>query len=96
MSDTYTVTNNTKAHRFEVEIEGELAVLEYHETPTVVDLHHTEVPPALEGRGVGGALARAGLEYAKQLGKQVVPTCPFVRTYIARHPEWIDIVAPGK
>jgi len=93
MNGMYTVTNNTGAHRFEVEVEGELAVLEYAETSTAVQLRHTEVPPALGGRGVGSALAVAGLEYAKQQGKHVIPTCPFVAAYIERHPEWNPIVA---
>jgi len=91
----YAVVNNRDAHRFEVDIEGELAVLEYSENADTVDLLHTEVPPSIEGRGVGGALAKAGLEYAKQAGKRVVPTCPFVRAYIKRHPDWSSIVASG-
>jgi predicted GNAT family acetyltransferase len=96
MSDTYSVTNNTAAHRFEVEIEGELAVLEYAESATAVDLRHTEVPPALGSRGVGAALVEAGLEYAEQQGKRVIPTCPFVRSYVARHPKWNAIVTTEK
>jgi predicted GNAT family acetyltransferase len=91
----YAVVNNRDAHRFEVDIEGEVAVVEYAENADTVDLLHTEVPPSLEGRGIGGALAKAGLEYAKQAGKRVVPTCPFVRTYIKRHPDWNSIVAAG-
>jgi hypothetical protein len=88
MSEPYKVVNNRAANRFEIDTEGELAVLEYAETDTAIDLQHTEVPPALEGRGVGSALAAAALEYAKQSGKRVIPTCPFVRTYLDRHPDW--------
>ncbi|HEY4217164.1 MAG TPA: GNAT family N-acetyltransferase [Gemmatimonadaceae bacterium] len=93
MSDDYKVVNNQGAHRFEVDVEGELSVLTYSETATTVNLLHTEVPPTLGGRGVGSSLAQAGLEYAQAAGKRVIPTCPFVQAYIKRHPDWSSIVA---
>ncbi|MDB4874990.1 MAG: acetyltransferase [Gemmatimonadetes bacterium] len=80
----YTVVNNREASRFEVDLDGELAVLEYTERAHLIDLRHTEVPPALAGHGVGGALAAAALEYANQTGKRVVPSCPFVRAYMKK------------
>jgi predicted GNAT family acetyltransferase len=93
---SFTVVNNRAANRFEVDLDGKVAILEYAETDAAIDLLHTEVPPALEGHGVGGALAAAALEYAKASGKRVVPTCPFVRSYIERHPDWKSIVAPTR
>ena len=96
MAEPYEVVNNRAASRFETEREGEMAVLEYKETDSAIDLLHTAVPPALEGQGAGGALALAALQYAKAAGKQVIPTCRFVRAYIARHPEWSAIVAPAR
>lgn len=95
MNEAHDVVNNREAHRFELEIEGELAVLNYAETATTVDLQHTEVPPTLGGHGVGSELALAALEYARQAGKRVIPTCPFVRAYVMRHPEWKSIVVDG-
>jgi len=92
MTDTSKVVNNRDANRFETEIGGERAVLSYVETGSTIDLQHTDVPPALEGHGVGGRLAAAALEYARASGKTVIPTCPFVRSYIERHPEWRSIV----
>jgi len=50
------------------------------------------VPPAFEGKGIGGKLARTGLEYAKAKGFSVVPRCPFIATYIERHPEYAGLV----
>jgi predicted GNAT family acetyltransferase len=85
------VVNNRAARRFELQADGGVATLSYTETPSTVDLVHTEVPSALEGRGFGSALARAALEYARDGGKRVIPTCPFVRRYIASHPEWNHI-----
>src|SRR5678815_2644317 len=85
------VTKNDAANRFEIVADGTTAELRYEEHPRYITLIHTEVPPALEGRGYGGALARAALEYARDKHLRVVPRCPFVRAYLERHPEYADL-----
>ncbi len=88
-----TVVNNTEAQRFEIRRDAGLAHLDYHfrESGTIV-LVHTEVPPQLEGHGLAGLLARSALEHARDRHLRVVALCPFVRAYVARHPEWRDVV----
>ena len=55
---------------------------------------HTEVDPSFEGRGIGGALARAALDDVRAEGDlQVVPRCPFIRAWIERHPDYADLLA---
>jgi predicted GNAT family acetyltransferase len=81
--------------RFEAHVEGELAgVLEYAIKRTRIALIHTEVRPAYEGRGVGAALVRFALGEARARGLRVIATCPYVRSYLTRHPEDDDIVVP--
>jgi predicted GNAT family acetyltransferase len=63
----------------------------YSERGGVIDMRHTEVPAALEGRGVANELARAALDYAREKKLRVIPTCPFVRSYIRRHPQYADL-----
>lgn len=87
-----TVVHRPEAHRFEVAGGAGTAILVYRPTPGGVVFVHTEVPPAWEGRGVGGALARAGLDWAREEGLRVYPSCPFVRTWLDRHPEYSDLV----
>ncbi len=53
---------------------------------------HTEVEPAYEGEGVGGTLVRGALDDVRRRGAQVVANCPFVRSWIERHPEYQDLV----
>ena len=89
------VIHNREKHRFEVVLEGQTAVSEYISLPDRIIFTHTEVPKGLEGRGIGNALAHTGLQYAKDSQIHVVPLCPYVAGYIARHPEWKEIVAPG-
>ena len=54
---------------------------------------HTEVPDALEGRGIGKRLVKAALDDARAQGLKVVPVCPFVKHYIENHPETQDLLA---
>lgn len=86
------VRNNQAEGRFEIEIDGAIAELTYRRQPNSITFLHTGVPPELEGRGLAKQLAVAGLGYARENGLGVVPLCPFVATYIKRHPEFADLV----
>jgi len=86
------VTNNTAEHRFEVALDGEVAFAEYRLVDHGIILPHTVVPPAFEGKGVGSALAKAALGYARERELKVIPLCPFMAAYVQKHPEWHDIV----
>jgi predicted GNAT family acetyltransferase len=87
-----TVTNNEAESRFEVGSDGPSAVLEYELSGNELFLTHTEVAPELEGQGLGAKLARAALEFARERGLGVVPSCTFVAAYIERHPEYRPLV----
>jgi uncharacterized protein len=92
MPESLTVQHNEAAHRFEVQQDGHLAELTYRRSGNQIIFTHTGVPSELEGRGIGSALARAGLDYAKAESLTVVPLCPFVRSYIERKPEYQPLV----
>jgi hypothetical protein len=92
MSEPLDVVMNDKTHRFEVTLGGETAFAEYVLHNGAMVLPHTVVPPAFEGKGVGSALAKAALGYAREHGLAVKPSCPFMAGYIMRHPEWQDLV----
>ncbi len=53
----------------------------------VLDLQHTEVPPSGQGRGIGDALVRAALTYAREQGMRVMATCPYVQAWLRKHPK---------
>ena len=82
-----TVSVNEDLNRFESIVDGHLAFLRYEKDGGRIVLAHTEVPSELEGRGVGSALARAALDYARKNDLAVVPRCPFVKAYLERHPQ---------
>ncbi len=94
-SPSYTVIQLPEKGRFEVHADNQVAVLELMNLADKVVFTHTEVPLALEGKGIGSMLAKAGLEFAKAEKKAVVPLCPFVAGYIRRHPEYQELVLDG-
>jgi uncharacterized protein len=74
-------------HRFECLMEGQMSVCEYRLADGVMLMTHTEVPVALEGRGIAAALVRAALAHAEREGLKVRPLCSYVGSYMRRHPE---------
>ena len=91
--DETDVVDNRRESRFEVEVDGALAVAEYERSGDRIEFTRTNVPESLEGQGVGSALARKGLEEARREELTVVPTCDFIAGYIDRHPEYQELVA---
>jgi uncharacterized protein len=87
-----TVRDNVGLQRFELNVDGHTAVANYRLSPGVVTFTHTEVPSELSGRGVGSALVRGALEIVRQQGLKVVAKCPFVSAFIAKHPEFSDLL----
>lgn len=88
-----TVENNKEAHRFQVEVDGFTAFIDYKLSGETITLVHTKVPSELEGRGLGSKLVKAALDSSRDDGLKVIPECPFVASYIERHNEYADLVA---
>ena len=90
---TPTVTDVPERGRFEIAVDGVAAgFAEYRRRPGVILFLHTEIDPAHEGAGLGTALVRAALESARAQGLAVLPVCPFVRSFVGRHREYLDLV----
>ena len=68
------------------------AELTYRRHDDVIEFVHTGVPPQLGGQGIGGRIVKAGLDFARAEGLRVQPSCSFVRGYISKHPEYVDLV----
>jgi uncharacterized protein len=87
------VRDNTTLSRFELDDGGVTAFANYQMAGNVMSLMHTETPPQARGRGVASRLVAGALEAVRARGLKVVPRCPFVRAYIAKHPEYRDLLA---
>ena len=87
------VVHDIARSRFVIAVGGSEAEIQYERVRDgVLDLKHTGVPPELQHRGVGDALAIAAFDYARANGVRLVLTCPFLRRWILSHPEQRDIV----
>ncbi|MET0137950.1 MAG: GNAT family N-acetyltransferase [Sphingobium sp.] len=93
MSEPMNVHNDEAESRYELEIDGSLAIAAYERREGAIIFTHTIVPEALEGRGIASRLIKAALADARAQNLKVVPQCEFVAAYIERHPEEQDLLA---
>jgi predicted GNAT family acetyltransferase len=85
--------NNETHDRFEVNIDGGTAFINYVKRGNIYFLVHTQVPEELQGRGIAGALVEKTFKYLEEGGFKMMPYCPYVQAYLKRHPEWVKLVA---
>lgn len=90
------VRDNHARRRYELDVAGGQAFIDYRRDGGVVTMLHAEVPEALQGRGVGSALVKGALDLAREQGERVIPACPFVAAYIRRHAEYRDLIAASR
>ena len=89
------IRHNASAQRFEATVDGATARLDYRLDGKLMRIVHTEVPPALEGRGIAAQLVHSALEHARTHRWPVMPQCSYVRYYMRRHPETQSLLAAG-
>jgi predicted GNAT family acetyltransferase len=87
------VRDNPALSRFELDAGGFTAVANYRLGNGVITFTHTETPEQARGRGIGSALVNGALNAARSRGLKVVPACSFVRSIIARHHQFQDLLA---
>lgn len=87
------VVDNTELSRFELRVGEDLGIAVYEKKGDTIAFTHTRVPDHLEGHGMGSELARAALDSARRQNLKVVPTCPFIASYIEKNPEYRDLLA---
>jgi uncharacterized protein len=87
------VTDDEAKSRYQMTVAGELAgLLTYKRGDQVISLIHTEVEPPFQGKGLATHLARFSLDDARKRGLAVLPFCPYVNSWIKKHPDYADLV----
>jgi len=86
------IVNNRAEHRFELTVDGHLAAAYYKTDGNVITFEHTEVPPELGGKGIGSRLVQGALDQIRAEGTMIAVECPFVKGWIAKHPEYNDLL----
>jgi uncharacterized protein len=87
------VIHNAEERQYEIWADDELAgFTQYHPYQGVLAFIHTEVEDRFEGQGLGSTLVRGALDEVRSRGESMLPFCPFVRGYIQKHREYVDVV----
>lgn len=96
-ADVPVVTDNPAESRFELRAGCQLAgFVVYQLRDQLINLVHTEVDPAFQGAGLASQLARASLDDARKRQLAVLPTCPYIRSWLKKHPDYADLVPPER
>lgn len=86
------VIKNVNKQRYEMEVEGYTAFVEYEERGNNVALVHTNVPEELRGKGIAGVLVSKTLEKVKADRKTFTPECPYIFSFVKRNQQWKELV----
>ncbi len=87
------VRHEKAADRFAARLDGKIAYLSYEEHEgSVLDYAHVFVPEEFRGKGIAGKITQTALDWARKEGYSVIPSCPYVSSYIEKHEEYRDIV----
>jgi uncharacterized protein len=83
--------------KYYADVEGHQALIRFAPAgDRTLDFQHTWVAPELRGRGIGEALVRRALDDVRAHGERIVATCPFVKAFLAKHPEYQELVAKSQ
>ena len=87
------IVRNPGASRFELLLgEERIGEIEYVKNEDVVTVTHTRVMEEYSGQGLAAQLVDAALQDIRAHGEYVLPTCPYTRGYIVKHPQWVDLI----
>lgn len=85
--------HDPEAEEFSVSLAGGKAFIRYEKPDErTVDLLHTVVPPQEQSQGIGSQLVEQVFDYAREHNQRIIPSCPFVRSWLEDHPQYQDLV----
>lgn len=88
------IHDNAELKRYELPVDGEVAIVTYNLSPPNLMITETLVPERLEGQGIASRLAKHVLADAKARDLLILPVCPFFSAYLQKHPEHAEAVHP--
>ena len=87
------VADNPERSRYEITVDGVVAgFAAYVRHPDHLNFTHTEIGGEYGGRGLGGTLVKGALADVRAKGLRIVASCPFVKSYVEKHPEYQDLL----
>jgi predicted GNAT family acetyltransferase len=88
------IHDNAELKRYELPVDGEVAVVTYNLSAPNLMITETLVPERLEGQGIASRLAKHVFADARARDLLILPVCPFFSAYLKKHPEYADVVHP--
>ncbi|AXR67664.1 GNAT family N-acetyltransferase [Leptospira mayottensis] len=86
------VVHSELEFKFYTSLDGHESYLLYKEEGNIWNLVSTYVPSELRGKGLAADLVQTALDKARSLNKKIIPSCPYVVTFLNRHPNYDDLV----
>ena len=90
------IHNDENARKFYAVIDGREAVIEYAKIGDTYNLAHTHVPEEMRGKGIAEQLVRGALDQIREEGAKFLPSCPYIQTFLKKHPEYQAGVAAAE
>jgi len=87
------VRDHPEKGRFELDIDGRIAVARYARQGATLVITYVEAPPVLRGTGAAGQLMTSIMESARAEGLKVRPLCGYAAAWIRRHKQYHDLLA---
>jgi predicted GNAT family acetyltransferase len=87
------VKHDKENERFVAEIEGQKAYLSYNIFNDKIDFSSTFTPPEFRGISIARIVVEYAFNYAKENNLKVIPTCSYVRAFVARNDNYKDLLA---
>lgn len=87
------VTHDSENKKFFVIVEEKECYLRYRIRDDVkIDLYYTYVPYNFRGRGIASEIVKVAFNYARENSLIVIPTCPYIWTFLEKHPDYHDVI----
>ncbi|AFL82326.1 putative acetyltransferase [Aequorivita sublithincola DSM 14238] len=87
------IKHDKENNRFTLDINGEIAKVDYTLKDNTMYLNHSEVPYNLRGQGIGKDLVEKTFEKLTEEGYNAVAVCSYVKAVAKRSEKWSKIIA---
>lgn len=91
----YEIVHNDAKQRFVISVDGrEVGYASYaQQGADVLDFNHTVVDQAYRGQNLSTPLIKEALDWAREQGKKVYPSCSAVEHFMGKHPDYAALRA---
>ncbi len=90
--DISPIEHDPERRQFFLYVDGHKAFVDYVVRDGELALVHSEVPPALRGKGIGRVLVERTFEQLTAEGHHARAVCSYIRAVAKRSAKWRDVI----